>query len=166
MYKRQDQRGKYVEVTKNIRGCWSSTVRARTQLDSAREKAGDHFQCLYERCTSGKVSAAWRVLVKKKSFSGSVPIRVLTAGRQLAEVQCRLGRSRFLLLELICGFGLTLSEAAQRYFGRTSSHEDEARLLELLLEALDELALHWGYAASDKCQPNGSGVGQPFTKLV
>lgn len=82
------------------------------------------------------------------------PIRALTTGQQLAEVQCRLGRCRFLGLELICGLGLTFQEATQRYFG-SASREDEARLLELLFEALDQLALHWGYATGT----NGSRTG-------
>jgi hypothetical protein len=150
-----ERRGKYVEVTKNIRGCWSSTVRGRGQLDSAREKAGDRFQCLYERRTSGKVLAAWRVLAKKRTRSGSVPVRALTAGQQLAEVQCRLGRHKFLALELICGLGLTFQGATQRYFNRNASREDEARLLELLFEALDQLALHWGYAAGTNASRTG-----------
>ena len=142
-----DRGGKYVQVTKNIAGCWSSTVRAQGQLDPAREKAGDRFQNLYESRTSGRVQAAWSVHAKKGKRSGSVPIRVLMAGQDLVILQCQLGRLRFLALELICGLGLTLQEATQRYFGRNASREDETRMMELLYEALDRLALHWGYAS-------------------
>jgi hypothetical protein len=144
-----DRRGKYVKVTRNVCGSWSSTVRARVPLDSAQEKAGDHFQCLYEKRTSGKVVAGWRLLMKKREKSkraASVPIRVLMAGQDLAEVQRRLGSCRFVILELICGLGLTFQEATQRHYGRSASPEDEVRLIEHLLEALEQLALHWGYA--------------------
>jgi hypothetical protein len=106
------------------------------------------------------VLAAWRVLAKKEKRSGSVPVRALTAGQQLAEVQWRLGKHRFLALELICGLGLTLQEATQRYFGRNASREDEARLLELLFEALDQLALHWGYAAGTNSSLTGSRIDE------
>ena len=155
-----DRRGKYVEVTKNIGGCWSSTVRARGQLVSAVEKAGDRFQYLYESRTFGQVQAAWYFPAKKGKRSGSVPVRALLAGQQLVELQCRLGRHGFLALELICGLGLTLKEATQRYFGRNASWEDEARLLELLFEALDRLALHWGYASRRNARRKRSRIDQ------
>jgi hypothetical protein len=154
-----DRRGKYVEVTKNVHNSWSWTVKALTQLDSAQERAGDRFQCLYERRASGKVLLSWRVLAKKKSRY-STPTRALSVGRELAKLQLHIGRPRFRALELLCGLSLTVTEASQRYFGRSASREGEARLLELLLEALDQLALHWGYAAGDKCQPNRSRFGQ------
>jgi hypothetical protein len=52
------------------------------------------------------------------------------------EVQRSLGRHRFVVLEMICG--LPLQEAAQRFFVRTTSQEEEERLVELFFGALEE----------------------------
>ena len=43
------QEGKYMEVTKNVRGSWSSMLRERGHIDAAQEMAGDRVRSLCEK---------------------------------------------------------------------------------------------------------------------
>jgi hypothetical protein len=144
------RRDKYEEVTKNVCGLWSTALLAQGQIDAAQEKAGDHFRWLYEQRASNMVLDACRVLVKKKSTLGHLPYRMLMTGQELAEVQRLIGGRRFFVLEMMCGQGLPLVEATRCYYGGRASRQHQALFLGLLLEALYELAVHWGYAAPQR----------------
>lgn len=135
---------------KNIRESPSSVMRARGQIDEAHERASNRIRSLFERMRmSSMVVDPSRVPVSTSAGSDRIPDRV-TASQGLARVRRRLGKISYAAVETVCGQGIPLEEAAQICFGGRARRGEQDFFARLLHEALEELAVYWGYAAPQR----------------
>ena len=143
------QKGIEEPVIRNVRESSISTMYARKQIDQAQMMAGQWFQSQYDamRGSSMSVDPTYEP-VDTSGHSDPIQDRVIMAGAQLAKARGILGIG-FPIVEMVCGEGLSISEAARRKFGNASQRQEE--LLGMLFRfALDALAAWLGYAGTEK----------------
>ena len=133
-------------VVVNVRESSLTAMHARRQIDDAQLRAGEWFRGKYEAMRMG--SMAIDPSYEPVDISGHadpIPDRVIMAGQAISKARAHLGVIGATLVELVCGQGFTIAQAANRRYGlATRSQLDYTG--RLLRETLDELAAYLGFA--------------------
>lgn len=140
------QRGEAQEVTRNVRESNLGLMLARKQIDAPQHRAGMWFLARFERArASAMASDPAREFVDSSRRNDPIAQRIIEAVMDLAEVAPILGKPGLIIVELVCGEGLNVAEAADRILGRPSSQFEKKVTGWLLRGSLDALAEHLGF---------------------
>ena len=139
-------KGKFETVVRNVRESSLTAMRARGQLSESQYKAGEWIRIKIEgtRMSSGAIDPSYEP-VDVSGHSDPIPIRVIAAAQDVGKARRYLGEVVWPTVDLVCGQGHTITEAANRRYGLAT--EAQTKFIgRLLREALDELAVYLGYA--------------------
>jgi len=130
-------------VVRNIRESTLETMRAHGHIDEAQLEAGTWFRATYERSRMGSMAIdPSREPVDTSGIADPIPDRMIAANQRLASARAELGVKGFRVVELVCGQGWSIREAA----GTTQSRQRIEETGMLLRVSLDALAEWLGYA--------------------
>lgn len=141
------RKGEMETVVRNIRESSLSTMRARRQLDDAQYLAGDWIRRKIEQTymSSGTIDPS-NEPVDRSGHADPLTDRVIEASQAIAKARAHIGAVAWPLLELICGQGMSIAEAAHRRYGVAT--EAQAKYVgRLFRDNLDEMAAYLGYAS-------------------
>lgn len=119
-------------------------MRARRYITESQAKAGVKFRLLYEKCGGGGARAIdWR----KEPVDGGGWFDPFTdnrmeAAKELQQIQDKLGREGYLLVEKVCGNCIFINDLAH---AEGYSKRYVTKLSRNLQECLDVLAVYWGF---------------------
>jgi hypothetical protein len=134
--------GSYDAVVKNIHEGPLATMLHRRQIDLAQFEAGDWFRSTYEKTRMGSMAVdPSREPVDTSGVADPIPDTLIAATRLLRAARYELGSKGYLIVELVCGQGYTVTE--QQHIGRTEKGTGW-----LLRHALDTLAEWRGLASA------------------
>ncbi len=141
------RKGEMEVRVRNTRESQLSAMHQRGTIDDAQLMAGQWVRQNFEAQTIGlRISDPGRVVVDTSGEAdGTVPDRALDAGTALSLARAELGALGWPVVEMVCGEGLSLTDAAYRLHGEAT---DRTRGFtgHLLRAALDVLAVYLGYA--------------------
>lgn len=147
-------KGKFETVVRNIRESSLSTMFARKQIDEAQLRAGEWVRSKIEksRMSSGAIDPSYEP-VDTSGHADPIPDRVIMASQAIAKARIHVGAVSWPLIELVCGQGHTINEAANRRYGLAT--EAQVKYTgRLLRETLDVLAAYLGYASGERKTQN------------
>jgi hypothetical protein len=141
------RRGEFDAVVRNVRESSLATMYARGQIDQAQLEAGNWFRHTYERSRMGSMAVdPRREPVDISGMADPIPDHVIAASRELARARAEIGVKGYLIVELVCGQGWSVKEAA----GIGVSYQQVREAGMLLRVSLDALAEWRGFATKRK----------------
>jgi len=134
-------RGDFESVVKNIREGPISWLHSNGVIDDAQRMAGEWFRSTYERTRMGSMAVdPSHEPVDTSGRADPIPDRAIAAIEELTKVRGQLGRTPYAVVELVCGQGWNLTDAA------TMIGRDKRLISSVLRIGLDDLAEMRGYA--------------------
>lgn len=137
---------------KKIRAAFNSKespvmwMHARNWVTDSQAMAATEFRRLYEMCGGAGARAIdfTKEPVDGGGYIDPISDRRMDAAKELMQVQHRLGRSGYDLVERVCGQLFFIKQVAAQY-RNSSSKRYETKLANQLKDCLDVLAIDWGY---------------------
>lgn len=131
---------KTVTAAYNLRESPIAMMAAKGHITTHQLQAANEFRRLWEALGGSGAPALDYSLEKVDGGESKDPIslRQMHAGKMLKECRLVLGRRHFDIVEKVAGEGRTISELG-------SSKRERFTLADYLRDALDDLAVHWGF---------------------
>jgi hypothetical protein len=131
---------KTVTVAYNLRESPIAMMAAKGHITTHQLQAANEFRRLWESLGGSGAPALDYSLEKVDGGQSKDPIslRQMQAGKALKECRMVLGRRHFDIVEKVAGEGCTIAQLG-------ASKRERFTLADYLRDALDDLAVHWGY---------------------